>query len=184
MLTSTTYEVTKSKYFFKIPFSPHITGISVNVFAFAAFWGRLGIPSERVAYFDTKVSFISNRAIFKNGPKINKKKFVTFLRGVGTRRNNFIFRVSEDVMRDLINGGIVQYFLAFIEDVVCRKVPTDEVGNKQFDVEDLKFVFMIYLVACGISTLAFLFELLIFYTKKFAETFLLITAIRNQRKFF
>lgn len=96
-----------------------------------------------------------------------KEKLQKFLYGISVMKNNFVFHVTEDVMSALVEGGIPQYFLAYIEDVILREMTADPATLKKFDVQDLEFGFVIYLVSCGLSIVVFLIEkITFFYLKK------------------
>lgn len=98
-----------------------------------------------------------------------KEKLQKFLYGVSLMRNNFLYNLTESVMSSLVEGGIPQYFLTYIEDVVLREKPSDPVEPKTFSIEDLEFGFIIFLVACGISIVAFLIEIVYFYGARYLK---------------
>jgi hypothetical protein len=148
-------------------FSPNIITFPFNFFEYAKLWLRLSDPSEKVAYLDNRIGFVANRAMFKNPPVMMKEKLQKILYGVSLMRNNFLYDITESVMSGLIEGGIPQYFLTYIEDVVLREKPSDPIEPKKFGVEDLQFGFVIFLVACGVSISAVMIELIYFHFGKF-----------------
>lgn len=93
-------------------------------------------------------------------------KLLVFHYGVGMMRNNFIYKVTEDAMRNLIDFGIPQYFLNYICENILRELPKDKKSPKKFSLNDLEFGFVIYLNCCGISIIIFVIEILIFNVRK------------------
>lgn len=98
--------------------------------------------------------------MFKNPPIMMKEKLQTFHYGVAVMKNNFIYHLTEDVMSALIEAGIPQYFLNYIEDVVLKELLADPIELKKFGVEDLTFGFVIFLGFCALSVLIFFLEII------------------------
>lgn len=86
--------------------------------------------------------------------------------GVSVMKNNFIYRVTEEVMSDLVVGGIPQNLLNYIETVVFRPSAPEPKDLKKFEIKDLEFGFVIYLQCCAASIIVFLIEICVFYLKK------------------
>lgn len=72
-------------------------------------------------------------------------KYRTMLSGIGVLRNNFIYGVTEDVMKYLIQGGIAQNFVKYVETVTFKPRQDEEEERKSFGLNDLELGFMVYL---------------------------------------
>jgi hypothetical protein len=95
-------------------------------------------------------------------------KYRSNLFGVGVLRNNFIYEVTEDVIKYLVPAGIPQYFSRFIEKVVFHWAPpVEEKAAEVFNFEDLKFSFMILVFSLAFSSFVFVMEILIFNVREF-----------------
>lgn len=148
--------------------------------AYAQVWGLLGMPGGKTAYLENDRNFQVTTALYKNPPKRMKSKVKTEKFGIATMRNNFIYNVTENVMSALVESGIAQYFFQYIKLVVLKGLPTDQQEPKKFSIEDLKFGFVIFLICCGISIVAFLCEILMFYGRKFFGFYIFFKVIRDK----
>lgn len=92
-----------------------------------------------------------------------KSKIRTDKFGIATMRNNFIYKATEETMSALVENGIPQYFLKFIQKVILKEKPADPNEPKNFSVEDLEFGFVIFLLSCAASSVIFLLEVFVFY---------------------
>jgi hypothetical protein len=108
-------------------------------------------------------------------------KYRSKLLGVSVMRNNFIYEITENVMSALIPTGIPQYFAKFMEKVILRGRPEISKEIKKFSLEDLKFCFVIYLMACSASLGAFLIEILVFNVRNFVGILGLRKLMNNLR---
>lgn len=82
-------------------------------------------------------------------------------------KNNFFTVMNQKVMNALISGGIPQYLIDFYTNFELRPMLIPRKDPKVFDIDDLMFGFIIWLVACLISITAFLIELIVFYVTNF-----------------
>lgn len=90
------------------------------------------------------------------------ENFLSFLVGIGTVKNNFLSQLTEEVLQRLITAGISQWQMKFHTDFWFPKYPNDKNSEPTvLCVDDLNFGFIIWLIACGISGLMFLCEILI-----------------------
>jgi hypothetical protein len=95
-------------------------------------------------------------------------------------KNNFYSSLSHKVMNKLISGGIPQYLIDFYTKFELRPMLTPRKDLKVFDVDDLMFGFIIWLVACGISITVFIIELTVFYVKSFVGVACLMTLLKSK----
>lgn len=108
-------------------------------------------------------------------------KYRTTVNGVGVMRNNFIYDVTEDVIKLLIQGGIVQNFVKYIENVIFKPFQDEGEEKKPFALKDLEFGFVIYLVACAISLSVLVLEILFFYSQTFIGCRLMLVNLMRLR---
>lgn len=111
---------------------------------------------------------------------MTKSRFLEVQYGLGAMRNNFIFDLMEDTMSKVVQGGIIQYFEKFISEFVLRAEMDEGKTLKSFGIEDLKFGFVIHLIACGVSSFVFIFEIFAFYLKNICG---LMGVLRGLKKF-
>lgn len=155
-----------------------------SLLGFALFWPRLGIASEKASFFIPWKDYLLIGTKFKgkHNPKLmTNYKYRTMVTGVGVMRNNFIYEVTQDVMKYLIQGGIVQNFVKYIENVVFKPLQDDGEEMRAFALKDLEFGFVIYLAACGVSFGTFVAELLNFYTRKILGYRLILVNLMRMR---
>lgn len=160
-------------------FSPDFIKVPSNFWGFALVWGRMGIAAEKVAYMNTRKSADVLGSFFKNPPRMMPMKVGSYIYGVGVMKNNFIYKVTEDVMSDLVEGGIPQHFLSYIRKVILKPKLTDDKEPKRFGVDDLMFGFMIFLESCAVSIFVFVIELLVFYSQEFVALKSLLKALKK-----
>lgn len=91
---------------------------------------------------------------------LNQRYFVTNV-GLATSNNHFIFHLADDVMQNLISAGIAQYLEKFYTDLDYPRYQ-EENGKEPvvLSIDDLNFGFVIWLVASGVSVMAFICEIL------------------------
>lgn len=104
---------------------------------------------------------------FKIHAKPLKERLYAVASAITFYRNNFMLRLTDEVMQGLITGGIPQNFY---KRTLSPIIPEKQNQPTVLKIEDLKFGFIIWLISCGISILFFSFELLwIFYLKLLIE---------------
>lgn len=145
----------------------------------------LSSPSERSAYVLGSWDRIAMKSTFK--PKIIEipEKLMTYASGVGVMKNNFIFPMTDRTVGRLLENGIPQYFLKYLDEVDFHPTTPDdaETGPKVFELDDLSFGFYVILASCGISFLVFLVELLYFYGQIALGLLTLLRALTNRNVF-
>lgn len=105
------------------------------------------------------------RAILKSAPKLIKQEIYSYMYGVGVFKHNFMYGLTNEVMEKLIQTGIHQYFCKYLMeyyfyDRVQIKMP------KVFTVDDLRFGFVVWIIAVGIAIAVFVCELMFHFIKK------------------
>jgi hypothetical protein len=142
---------------------------------------------------------------FLNGCyEIDKKKYINPIEGFmplrleevimklpigfefSVNQHDIFIDLTNDVISWLLQGGIINYWKKFNETVKSNENFNEPV---QLFLDDLDFGFVIWLVACGFSTvifiLEFIFEYLVVMKKKLPEIFGLVFLLRffNSRRF-
>jgi hypothetical protein len=113
--------------------------------------------SAKLAHFTdldiTESRYYSNETFIKL-----QEVLLTTQNGFLFLRNHFMFHLTDRVTRDLIPTGILQrsrdYHFWFRE----GKDRSEEEGPQVLRVTDLSFGFVLWLVACSVSTAVFIFE--------------------------
>lgn len=108
---------------------------------------------------------------------------MTYHFGVGVMKNNFIISVTDRAMGRMIQNGIPQYFLSYLDQVDFHAIPPDIEEPKVFELDDLAFGFYVFLASCGISFLAFLAELSYFYGKMHLALIVFLRALTSRKLF-
>jgi hypothetical protein len=104
--------------------------------------------------------FLMEQELFRRAKGVQLKEVLfTDTVGIMTGRNQFIFRLTEETLRDLISGGIPQHIYKFHMDMVFPPNSKDDLGPSVLGIDDLNYGFVIWIVAIVITLLAFIAEL-------------------------
>lgn len=100
--------------------------------------------------------------------------------GISVMKNNFIYEITESVMKKLIPAGIPQYFSSYINHEVLKPSGAGQEEDlwSGYSFNDLKFCFVIYLQACTVSALVFVIEVLIFELRNLFGIFALLNSLK------
>lgn len=90
---------------------------------------------------------------------MKNEKYQTFLTNTGTMYMNHMNHFVNEVFAKLIESGIPQHFNQRVFNLFPH--PQELIEPKVFTVDDLWFGFLIWLIACGVSTAAFIMEIII-----------------------
>lgn len=127
---------------------------------------QLAFPQVKAAiplsYADLKLLKMS----FRKVPRILKEHLIAPPEGICVYRNNFASHLNTKVMNALITAGIPQYWYKFVVEFELRSPPEPPRMPKVFSIDDLKYGFIIWLVAISVSVAAFLLEFSTFYAAK------------------
>lgn len=77
-------------------------------------------------------------------------------------KNHFLFDVTKNVVNELIPSGIPQYLYIFHKWIRFSRTSVYKYfkSPKIFNIEDLSFGFVLWLIACGISFIVFVLEMI------------------------
>jgi hypothetical protein len=89
-----------------------------------------------------------------------KEILFTDTAGLVMRRNQFLYWLTEETLRDLITGGIPQQLVKFYEDINYPLKKEDPADPKVLSIDDLHYGFVIWIVASYITLIAFIAEFL------------------------
>jgi hypothetical protein len=98
-------------------------------------------------------------------PKMIKESILIEPFGICSHRNNFGFELMDKTMTELIQGGILQHFFAYIMEFEFRSLVDEDPGPSVLSLGDLEFGFITWLNACGICVLVFLVEIFWWFGK-------------------
>lgn len=150
----------------------------------AACWiiALLGDVNSKITFFIAQREIVVLKYLFVEPPYKMPYAYNSMLLGVSTTKNNFIFGITEEVIRDLNTGGIMQHFVKYIEEFIFRPRKHPEPYEPEvFSVERLEFGFVIWLVTCAVAIFAFLAELIIFNVSNLIGLRALLRHITNMR---
>jgi hypothetical protein len=120
------------------------------------------MPEDTLQFFNT---------ICRCSPMILEQGLFTIQNGFATYRNHFMFDLTEHLMQRFIPMGIAQHIFDFNHWLIFRQYIEIESKEPQVLVmNDLGFGFVIWLIACGISTVGYFAEILKFKMRKPART--------------
>jgi hypothetical protein len=126
-------------------------------------------PSLKAAIPSTKVDMRVMKNIYAKLPKTLNEYVQVHVQGICANHNNFFQFLSWKLSNDLASSGILKYWHDYFLDVDMKPLLEESRGPKVFDIEDLKFGFNVWLVACGISASTFFIEFFYFYVKIFIK---------------
>lgn len=143
----------------------------------------LSIPSERGAFTICQMELMLMKSTFQPNYKGIPETIVAFRYGISVMKNNFIFPMTDRAMDRMVQNGIPQYFIKYLDEVDWHAVPRDIEEPKIFELDDLAFGFYVFFATCGISFLAFVAELLYFYGKMHLALIVLLRALTSRKLF-
>ena len=111
-------------------------------------------------------SYRITRSLITAVPPIMDYKMCALVKGMGVWRNNHAYWLMEDTMRQLIPAGIPQFLRKFVHELFIKPYKPDVKTPKVFSLEDLKFGFVTWLIACSVAFSVFVIELTWFYGVK------------------
>lgn len=116
---------------------------------------------RRLAFFMPDIIQRQLYDVFKIRGIILKQRFFVTNVGLSLTSNHFMYPLANDVMRNLISGGIAQYLEKYHTDLVYPYYYEEEAKEPiVLNIEDLSFGFVIWLVTSGISFVIFIYEIL------------------------
>jgi hypothetical protein len=137
-------------------------------------------PSLRAAILTFQMDMMFYKAGYRNTPDTLKEVINLGGYSLCVQKNNFFSALSHKVMNQLISGGIPQHLTDYFMKYDMRPLLQPIKEPKKFDIEDLMFGFIIWLVACGISITVFIIELIIFYGRNLIGIACIINSIRSK----
>lgn len=147
-------------------------------------------PSGNVAVAIDMDSYRVLKSIFGKAPrKIDFDLFNT-VKGIGVSMNNHAYWLVKKTMSKLVPAGIPQHIRNTIYDFHLKHAqPPITKSPKVFNIEDLSFGFVVWLIAISIALVAFLLEIVWFHgvvglMNVFGLYFLLSLIQRRTRKFY
>lgn len=117
-------------------------------------------PASKAAMLISGNDYKAIKAGEINVPKILSQKFLYEPCGVCTRRHNFAYNLVEGTMTYLIQGGFPQYLFNYLLEFDLRPLVDPPSEPSVFSLSDLEFGFIVWLIACLISIVAFTTEIL------------------------
>lgn len=133
--------------------------------------GKFAFIYTRDELLVMKTAFNANLNIMK------KQKFVTSFHYIGTINTNFMTQLTLDVFTRVIETGIFQFFEKSFQDSF-PPYKNEIKEPKVFSIDDLKFGFIIWIFACGLSTLIFIIEILLVWIKKLRNFIIAFYALK------
>jgi hypothetical protein len=151
---------------------------------------NIGDDSKKLAFIVQPEDFVARNAKLGLQPKQLKERFIGMHFGISTAKNHFMFHLMNDVLDQLISGGIPQHLNEFHKSMqlwrLKRKYIREVDDQKSFTIDDLSYGFWIWLIASGISTAIFLVNvskgiwgILKFKMEKFIGLFLVLNFLRR-----
>jgi hypothetical protein len=90
--------------------------------------------------------------------------------GFGFEKNHFMLHLTDKIVGELIPSGILQHSYDYHWFFTDMKDKPEELGPQVLRVTDLSFGFVLWLIACSISTAVFVVEWLIPRVKRIIRT--------------
>lgn len=128
---------------------------------------KINDSSAKLAFFMNDMLEIGiSRETGVTGINLNEKLMVHSVSFV-MEANNFIFELAEMVIERFIQAGITKYlfeYQCFLEKATKVNEKTLK-GPEVLSIDDLRFGFIIWLSACGVTLIVFMSELLTYLVK-------------------
>lgn len=106
------------------------------------------------------------KSAFASMPKILREGINYDSVSICTDRNHIFTPSFVKITNSLISGGIIQHWFNYLLNFEFKGLIEPPKEPKVFEVEDLKFGFIVWLAACAISLAAFLVEIFYVWTKR------------------
>jgi hypothetical protein len=103
------------------------------------------------SWFESK-DFHETRGIFM------REVLITFQNGYAFNRNNFMFQLADEVVRDLIPTGIIDQSYAYHKWFQTMQEDPETRESALLTMDDISFGFVIWLIACSVSLTVFISE--------------------------
>lgn len=129
-----------------------------NPFDLLSLAPKIQDPSSKIAVMLLEMDYHAIKAFKKNFPKIIEEEIDIDLEGICLGRNNFGFPMLKSLFPKLVEAGIPQYFNSYFKDFELKPLLDDPAEPFVFSIEDLRFGFIVWLVACGVSSVVFMIE--------------------------
>lgn len=113
----------------------------------------------------TDVDYGVFKAFGQNIPRIIDEKIEFTPFAVNVPKDSFGSALVIETMKYLVGGGVPQQLFHLFFDFELMPMLDDEPEPRVFSLNDLGFGFVVWLIACGISVLAFVCEILYIYLK-------------------
>jgi hypothetical protein len=138
---------------------------------------QMGSSSSKSAMMVTEQDYNTIKAYGNNMPKLMPEKLEFDPFGICTYHDAFNFPLIDKTGKYLIQGGIMQHLYDYFLNFEMKPLIDDETGPNVFGLNELGFGFIIWLIACGISTVVFIAEVLYVKGKKLMESVLGLIAL-------
>lgn len=86
--------------------------------------------------------------------------------GLSMASNSFLFEQTEDILQNLIAGGIPHHLFNYYISYLNRRQAPILSGPKVLNIDDLSYGFIIWLVACSFAVLMFILEVFVTFLLK------------------
>lgn len=115
--------------------------------------------SFKTAITVTKIDHKVIKSYTADAPKLMKESISFEPFGACTYPNNFAFKLIDDTMSRLVEAGIPQFHFNYLMNFDLRSLLVPSWEPSVFNLSDLEFGFVTWLIACGISIGVFTAEL-------------------------
>lgn len=105
---------------------------------------------------------------FSPSSHVLEEDLYSHVTGIWTTPNNHLYELASDVSQNLISGGIMQHFIDLSFYVFCKRISAIQImedSSLVIVLDDLSYGFILWIIACLISYVGFMFELTTFYLK-------------------
>jgi hypothetical protein len=167
----------KNIVIFYIFCSPKVIELHIDDMKIPYFQNINSNSSAKLAFFMTKDMQISLGPICRNSSSrvITPDFFYKFPQSIWLYKMCVLHDLLHDVMERILPAGIPQYIWKYEQEnrfshSGLRTDDDDEDTRRVFSLHDLEYGFVLWLIACGISTVVFLIEYLRPKLKKFVRT--------------
>lgn len=135
--------------------------------------------SIKAAITLSEVDYKALKSLYRNVPDLLKQRIETQPLGICTNKRSFIYHFTKDTMSKLIPAGIPQYLYSYLLNFELKPLLKPPDTPWVFDIEDLQFGFVVWLIACSVSIMVFVCEILWRYFKrKFKRTIAFLIGIK------
>lgn len=127
---------------------------------------KINNPAEKTAILLSELDYKAIKSVEKNAPKLIKEVIYQHPQMICIGQGNFALRLIQKYTPYIFESGIYDHLYSFLMDFELKPLLEDPAQPYVFNLDDLWFVFVVWTIALGVSTVVFIIEVIWIYWRK------------------